>query len=377
MDKLKIAVLFGGCSEEHDISVKSAQEIAKQIDPARYEPFFIGITRAGSWLACEKPCPDWEQRECFPVTISPDRTVHGLTFVKDGSYQTLYIDVVFPVLHGKTGEDGAIQGLLELSGIPYIGCDIASSALCMDKSLAYMAVKNAGIAVPEFRIVHPDAHTPNGHSCPTDCTSNGHSFPADCTDGDASDITVQDMPAYPVFVKPARSGSSFGVSKVHDHGELYAAIKTARQYDDKILIEEAVIGTEVGCAVLEKNNALVVGEIDQITLSHGFFRIHQENAPENSSENASFTVPADIPQEKQNELKETAKAIYRALGCRGLARVDMFLRKDGSILLNEVNTLPGFTSYSRYPRMMKASGISVSEVIDCLISTALRTEINK
>lgn len=344
MNKLKIAVLFGGCSEEHDISVKSAQEIAKQLDLTKYEPIYIGITRAGSWLACEKPCPGWEQRECFPVTISPDRTVHGLTFVKDGSYQTLYIDVVFPVLHGKMGEDGAIQGLLELSGIPYIGCDIPGSVLCMDKSLAYMAVKNAGIAVPEFRIVHASP------SC----------------------ITVQDMPAYPVFVKPARSGSSFGVSKVHDQGELHAAMQTARQYDDKILIEEAISGTEVGCAVLEKDGALVVGEVDQITLSHGFFRIHQENAPENGSENASFTVPADIPQEKQNELKETAKTIYQALGCRGLARVDMFLREDGSILLNEVNTLPGFTSYSRYPRMMKAAGISVSEVIDCLIATAKR-----
>ena len=376
MDKLKIAVLFGGCSEEHDISVKSAREIAKQIDSARYEPFYIGITRAGSWLACEKPCPDWEQRECFPVIISPDRTVHGLTFVRDNSYQTLYIDVVFPVLHGKTGEDGAIQGLLELSGIPYIGCDIASSALCMDKSLAYMAVENAGIAVPEFRIVHPDAHMSNGYSFTTNCTPNDHSCTADCTNDAASRITVQDMPAYPVFVKPARSGSSFGVSKFHDQFELHAAIKTARQYDDKILIEEAIFGTEVGCAVLEKDGALIVGEVDQITLSHGFFRIHQENAPENGSENASFTVPADIPQEKQNELKETAKAIYRALGCSGLARVDMFLRKDGSILLNEVNTLPGFASYSRYPRMMKAAGISVSEVIDSLISTALKTEIN-
>ncbi len=372
MNKLKIAVLFGGCSEEHDISVKSAQEIAKQIDLTKYEPFYIGITRTGSWLACEKPCPDWERRECFPVTISPDRTVHGVTFVKDGSCQTLYIDVVFPVLHGKTGEDGAIQGLLELSGIPYIGCDIASSALCMDKALAYMAVKNAGIAVPEFRIVYPDAHTPNGYSFPADCTPNGHSFPADCTDDAASRITVQDIPTYPVFVKPARSGSSFGVSKVYDQSELHAAIKTARQYDDKILIEEAVFGTEVGCAVLEKDNALVTGEIDQITLSHGFFRIHQENTPENGSENASFTVPANIPLEKQTELKETAKAIYHALGCRGLARVDMFLRKDGSILLNEVNTLPGFTSYSRYPRMMKAAGISISEVIDCLVSTALK-----
>lgn len=377
MSKLKITVLFGGCSEEHDVSVKSASEIAKEIDPAKYEPFYIGITRDGKWLACEKPCAEWEKGDCFPAVISPDRGVHGLIFVKDGSYQTLYMDVVFPILHGKTGEDGAIQGLLELSGIPYIGCDIPSSALCMDKSLAYMAVKNASIAVPEFWIVHPDAHTSNGNSCPTDCTPNRHLFPADCTDDAASRITVQDIPAYPVFVKPARSGSSFGVNKVQDKNELHAAIEAAAQYDDKILIEEAISGTEVGCAVLDNGTDLLVGEVDQITLSHGFFRIHQENAPENGSENASFTVPANLPQETQNELKETAKTIYRALGCRGLARVDMFLRKDGGILLNEVNTLPGFTSYSRYPRMMKAAGISVSEVIDCLISSALRTEKNK
>lgn len=360
MNKLKIAVLFGGCSEEHDISVKSACEIAKEIDLAKYDPFYIGITRSGRWLACEKPCAGWEKGKCFPAVISPDRSVHGLTFVKDGSYQTLYVDAVFPVLHGKTGEDGAIQGLLELSGIPYAGCDIPSSALCMDKSLAYMAVKNAGIAVPEFRIVYSSADSPDGHTADADCPNHA-----------AFHNSVIDMPAYPVFVKPARSGSSFGVNKVHDKNELYAAIEEAGRYDDKILIEEAVIGTEVGCAVLENGTELLVGEADQITLSRGFFRIHQESDPENGSENARFTVPACLPPKKRDELKETAKTIYRALGCRGLARVDLFLRKDGSILLNEVNTLPGFTSYSRYPRMMKAAGISVSEVIDCLISSAL------
>ena len=366
MNQLKIAVLFGGCSEEHDISVKSAMEIAKQINPQKYEPFYIGITRAGRWLRCERPCPEWEQGDCVPVILPPDKTVHGLIFEKNGCYQTLRMDAVFPVLHGKTGEDGAIQGLLELSGIPYAGCDIPSSALCMDKSLAYMAVAGAGIAVPEFRILNLRADALNGFTPDT-------LRPDDIL----CKIKSLDIPAYPVFVKPARSGSSFGVSKVHHQDEFYAAVRTAAQYDSKLLIEEAISGTETGCAVLEHGTELIVGEIDQITLSHGFFRIHQETAPENGSENACFTVPAALPQKKQAELKETAKAVYRALGCRGLARVDMFLRSDGRILLNEVNTLPGFTSYSRYPRMMKAAGISVSEVIDCLISSALKTGSDK
>ncbi|MCM1104480.1 MAG: D-alanine--(R)-lactate ligase [Clostridium sp.] len=341
MNKLRIAILFGGCSEEHDVSVKSASEIAKQIDLCKYEPFYIGITRAGRWLACERPCPDWETDDCFPAFISPDRATHGLILTGDGGRQTLRMDAVFPVLHGKTGEDGAIQGLLELSGIPYVGCGICASALCMDKSLAYMTVRSAGIATPEFYVLPLNA-------------------PA-----------AEDGFAYPVFVKPARSGSSFGVSKVFNKNELRAAIETAGRYDDKILIEQAISGTEIGCAVLEHDHTLITGELDQITLSHGIFRIHQETAPENGSENAAFTVPAAIPQDKQLELKETAKTIYRVLGCSGLARVDLFLCDDGSIVLNEVNTLPGFTSYSRYPRMMNAAGISVSEIIDCLISSAL------
>lgn len=342
MSKLKIAVLFGGCSEEHNVSVKSAQEIAKYIDTEKYDVTYVGITRSGRWLLCEKPCPDWENEDCCPAAISPDRTVHGLIALQNNQYRSIYIDVVFPVLHGRFGEDGAMQGLLELSGIPYVGCDIAGSAICMDKSLAYIMAARAGIAVPAFQIIHPD------------------------------DTPKIDIPSYPVFVKPARSGSSFGVSKVQCESELDAAVKTALQYDSKVLIEQAVSGIETGCAVLDNHNFLITSEIDSITLSQGFFRIHQESDPENGSENATFTVPANLPPSKQAELKETAKTIYRALGCRGLARVDMFLQEDGRIVLNEVNTLPGFTSYSRYPRMMKAAGIDIPEIIDCLISLAKR-----
>lgn len=342
MSKLKIAVLFGGCSEEHDVSIKSAQEIATHIDTEKYDPVYIGIAKSGMWKRCEKPCAEWENDDCSLAAILPDKTIRGLLLMKDNEYEIRPIDAVFPVLHGKTGEDGAMQGLLELSGIPYVGCDIQSSAICMDKSLAYVVVNNAGIATPEFLIL------------------NG---------GDMPDVSGL---SYPVFVKPARSGSSFGVTKINHASELGAAVKTARRFDDKVLIEQAVSGIEVGCAVLGYAPDLIVGEVDQITLSRGIFRIHQEDAPEKGSENAVITVPADLPAEKRAEIQATAKTIYNALGCRGLARVDMFLQENGRIVLNEVNTLPGFTSYSRYPRMMAAAGMTLSEVIDRLITLALK-----
>ena len=172
-------------------------------------------------------------------------------------------------------------------------------------------------------------------------------------------------------MKPARSGSSFGVSKVARGEDLPSAVESAQQYDSKVLIEEAVVGSEVGCAILGNASDAVAGEADRISLSHGFFRIHQEEQPESGSENATFIVPADISDEARRRVQETAKALYRALGCRGLARVDMFLKEDGTVVLNEVNTLPGLTSYSRYPRMMAAAGLPLSEVIDRLVSLAL------
>jgi D-alanine--(R)-lactate ligase len=338
---VKLAVLFGGVSEEHPVSVKSAQEVANSLDLGKYEPFYIGITLGGEWMLCEGPDADWENGRWRPALLSPDRGAPGLLVLEQDGYRTIPIDVVLPVLHGKFGEDGAVQGLLDLSGIPYVGCDIQSSVLCMDKSLAYLVVGSAGIATPQFRAVATD---------------------------DQVDL---DGFTYPVFVKPARSGSSFGVSRVDRGEDLSSALEAAREYDSKVLVEQAVVGSEVGCAVLETETGLIVGEVDQIRLSHGFFRIHQEDQPEIASENATIIVPADIPAHQRLLVQETARAIFRALGCRGLARVDMFLKKDGEVLLNEVNTFPGMTSYSRYPRMMAAAGLPLDEVLDRLVGFAL------
>jgi len=341
MDRLKVGIIFGGCSEEHPVSVKSAQEVARNFDTQKYEPFWIGITKSGAWKLCDGPDANWENGSCRPAVLSPDRSAHGLLVLEQGQYETISLDIVLPVLHGKFGEDGAMQGLLELSGIPYAGCDVQSSALCMDKSLAYIVARSAGIATPDFWTVT------------------------------ANENIDTDRLTYPVFVKPARSGSSFGVSKVSRKEELPSAVETARQYDTKVLIEEAVVGSEVGCAILGTDPDLIAGEVDHISLSHGFFRIHQESEPESGSENSTPIVPADIPAESRSLVQETAKAVYRALGCRGLSRVDMFLKEDGQVVLNEVNTLPGMTPYSRYPRMMAAAGLPLAEVIDRIVSLTL------
>jgi D-alanine--(R)-lactate ligase len=341
MDRLKVGVIFGGAGEEHPISVKSAREVAKHLDADKYEPFWIGITTSGAWKLCDGPDADWENSTARAAVLSPDRNIPGLLVLDQGRYETVSLDVVLPVLHGKFGEDGAIQGLLELSGIPYAGCDVQSSALCMDKSLAYIVARSAGIATPKFWTVTPD------------------------DDIDADQLT------YPVFVKPARSGSSFGVTKVARREELQSAVQTARQYDSKVVIEEAVLGSEVGCAIHGTGLDLFAGEVDQIALSDGFFRIHQEREPERGSDNATVIVPANISPDSRSLVQETATAIYRALGCRGLARVDMFLTEDGQVVLNEVNTLPGMTSYSRYPRMMAAAGLSFADVIDRVVTLTL------
>src|ERR1700678_2981447 len=227
MDRLSLAIIFGGSSEEHPISIRSAQEVAKNLDLERYEPFYVGITKRGAWKLCDSPDTDWEDRSCRPAMLSPDSRVHGFLVLEQGQYQAMRVDVVFPVLHGKLGEDGAMQGLLELSGIPYVGCDVQSSALCMDKSLAYLVARSAGVATPNFWTVAAGEHIdPDGL-------------------------------AYPVFVKPARSGSSFGVSKVSRKEALPSSMEAARQYDSKVLIEEAVAGAEVGCAILGNDTELV------------------------------------------------------------------------------------------------------------------------
>ncbi|WP_370947045.1 D-alanine--(R)-lactate ligase [Amycolatopsis sp. cg5] len=336
MDRVKVGIIFGGATEEHPVSVKSAREVAKHLDFGKYEPVWIGITKTGAWRLCDGPAEGWED-DSRPAVLSPD----GLLVLDDGQYKSIGLDVVFPVLHGRLGEDGAVQGLLELAGVPYVGCDVQSSALCMDKSLAYLVVESAGIATPSFWTLMPGEDADPGQFL------------------------------YPVFVKPARSGSSFGVTKVSGPEELAGAVEAARRYDSKVLIEEAVVGSEIGCSILGNEEELIAGELDRVALTHGFFKIHQESNPESGSENSTFIVPADIPDEARTLVRETGKAIYRALGCRGLARVDMFLKEDGTVALNEVNTMPGLTSYSRYPRMMAAAGLPLGEVIDRMIALAL------
>ena len=286
MTRLKIAILFGGCSEENDVSVKSAMEIASSIDTQKYEGVYVGITKSGAWRLCERPYPGWADGDSSRAVISPDRQTHGLLVVDGDQCRAVHIDAVFPALHGRSGEDGAVQGLLELSGIPYVGCGIQSSAICMDKSLAYIVARNAGIATPECAVL------------------------------DGADMPAPKELTYPVFVKPARSGSSFGVSKVDSADEMEAAVAAARQYDSKILVEQAIIGVEVGCALLGNGSELIVGEVDQIQLRHGLFRIHQEAEPEKGSENAVITVPADLPRPHANRYRIRLRPSTRLLAAR-------------------------------------------------------------
>ena len=337
-----IGILFGGMSEEHPISVKSATQVMHSLDSSKYDPHWVGITTDGRWRLCNGPTEGWEDAG-VEAELSADRTIHGLLVHGAQGTTTIRLDAVLPVLHGKMGEDGAIQGLLELSGIPYVGCDIPSSAICMDKSLAYVVAQAVGIATPQWQVVTPH----------------------DRIDANAL--------SYPLFVKPARSGSSFGVNKVEHPGELQAAVRAAHQYDSKVLVEEAIAGKEIGCAVMGTYPDLTVGRVDHVALTSGFLRIHQEKTPESGSQNSQFIVPADIPDDDQLLVQNEAKKVYRALGCSGLARVDMFLTDRHTVVLNEVNTLPGLTSYSRFPRMMAAAGMPMRDVLDRLLGAALAT----
>ncbi len=339
MNQLKLMILYGGMSEEHPVSVKSARELAKNLDMEKYDIVYVFIARDGRWRMVESPVGDPEAGACVVPWIGDGGG--KLMVLRDGRHEPLPVDVAFPALHGRYGEDGAVQGLLEMAGIPYVGCGIAASALCMDKSLTYLAASGAGVWVPRHKVLF------------------------------AGDEITAGALEYPLFVKPARSGSSFGVSKVHDPATLVPAVREAQRYDDKVLLEEAVAGIEIGCAVLGNRESLVTGALDQIDLSGGFFRIHQEAMPEQGSENATIRVPAPISEEARAHAVETAQAVYRALGCQGLARVDMFLTADGRMVLGEVNSMPGLTSYSRYPRMMEAAGVPMREVVDRLVALAL------
>lgn len=347
MQKKVLAVIFGGHSTEYEVSLQSACAVLENLDAGKYEVIPIGITRQGDWFrykgSLERIRNDtWSKdtRHLVPVVIPQNRGRSGMLELGENEMKLVRLDLAFPVLHGKNGEDGTVQGLFELAGIPVAGCGLLSSALCMDKDLAHRLVREAGIAVPKSITLWP-------------WTMAG-------LREKAKDLT------YPLFVKPARAGSSFGITKIYRETQLEAAVKFAFEHDGKAVVEESVDGFEVGCAVLGREE-LLVGRVDEIELADGFFDFTEKYTLKTSQ----IHMPARIDAACEKRIQKTAKTIYRALGCSGFARVDLFLKPTGEIVFNEVNTIPGFTSHSRYPNMMKGIGLSFGELLDRLLGLYL------
>ena len=337
----RILIFFGGCSTEYGVSLQSAHAVLTHLDRSRFEPLLVGITQSGGWLYYTGapdaiPADRWQGTECVPCTLVLSRGVSHLLLL-DGSGTQLSFDAAFPVLHGKNGEDGTLQGLLELAGIPVIGCGALSSALCMDKDRAHKLAALAGVKVPRSVVFR---------------RSEG----MDEIKAAAAKL------GYPLFVKPVRAGSSFGITRVTGPEGLPGAVAAAFANDRELLLEEAIPGFEVGCAVLGTDE-LTVGAVDEIELSQGFFDFEEKYTLKTSA----IHCPARIHPLKAAEIQAVAKAIYRALDCKDFARVDLFLTPEGEIVFNEVNTIPGFTAHSRYPNMMKAAGLDFTTLITRII----------
>ena len=342
MIKKKIGVIFGGCSPEYNVSLESAYSVITNINKEKYDIILIGITKEGDWFKFEGDLENikndsWLQKgKCTKVVISSSKSDKGIIEIENNNTNLIKLDAIFPVLHGKNGEDGTVQGLIELSEIPLIGCDILSSSLCMDKYLSHKLVQSYGIKVANSILIN----------------------------GKTKDIDKEIQKLnFPLFVKPVRAGSSFGITRIENETEIEQAIKEALKYDTEIIIEENINGIEIGCAILG-NEDLIVGEIDEIELSNGFFNYTEKYTLKTSQ----IHVPARIDKEIVQKAKETAKQIYKILKCKDFARVDMFLTPNNEIYFNEINTIPGFTSHSRYPNMMKQIGMSFEELVDKIIS---------
>ena len=350
--KLSLAVIFGGVSSEHEVSRMSVTSILENLSNERYEVHMVGITKEGRWLLYTGPVEDilsgaWEQGPVTPAFLSPDPSVHGLVALRDGKVETIHVDVIFPALHGKNGEDGTIQGLFQLSGIPYVGCDTESSAICMDKAVTHSLLSSADIEQAHYLWFYADRF-----DAAPDTIKN----------------KIQARLDFPVFVKPSNAGSSVGVSKVERFEDLDQAIRKAAREDKKVVVEEGITGQEVEVAVLGNRDcdASIVGEIG----ASAQFYDYDDKYINGTSQ---LYIPARIPQEVSEKIRQTAVRAYRLLGCSGLARVDFFVTAgDNRVILNEINTLPGFTSISMYPKLWMAMGLSYGELLDKLIELALQ-----
>lgn len=343
--KKKVCVLFGGNSPEYKVSLESAYSIITNIS-SDYETVLIGIRDNGDWYryygSAENILNDtwYKEEECTSVVISPNPADHGIIEYSNNEIKKTYIDVFFPVLHGKNGEDGTVQGLIELSNVPLVGCKTLSSAVCMDKFIQHELVINRGLKAA--RGIELFAY-----------------------ENYQDKIDEINKIGYPLFVKPLRAGSSFGISKVNSYNELEGAINNAFKYDSIIILEENIDGIEVGCAIIG-NEELTIGEVDEIILHNkdGFFGYDDKYDNRSSELNCPAT---HFSKEKKEEIKAFALDVYRILNCSGFARIDLFVKDNGDIYLNEVNTIPGFTVHSRFPAMLGCVGLTYPKIVDTLI----------
>ncbi len=352
MRKLNVCVLFGGISPEHEVSLRSAESVLNNLDKEKYNIFPVGITKDGDWLLfggseySDLPAGIWLYNpENRRAAISPIRGQGLLCFEGDCVVRE-QIDVVFPVLHGENGEDGAMQGLLQMAGIPYVGPHVAESAVCMDKTLTKLVADNAGVPQASWSLIRASEL-----SCRMNTVLDG----------------LEARFPYPVFIKPAGTGSSVGVSKAMNREQLEQALWKAGEFDEKILVEEFIHGREVEVAVMGNDSpmASVCGEIDSGA------EFYDYDAKYITDTSVSY-IPARIDDETAEQVREQAVKVYKALGCQGLSRVDFFVTyEEQRIVFNEINTLPGFTSISMYPKLFAASGIPYGELLDQLLDLAL------
>ncbi len=352
MKKLSVCVLFGGMSPEHEVSLRSAESVLNNIDKDKYNVFPVGITKEGNWILfggkdySTLPTGEWKNHpNNRQAAISPVRGQGLLSFEGDCVVRER-IDVVFPVLHGENGEDGAMQGLLQLADIPYVGPHISASAVAMDKTLTKLVVDQAGVVQAKWHLVR--------------ASEMEHRM-------DAILEALEEKFRYPMFVKPAGTGSSVGVSKATDRAALEKALLSAGAFDEKVLVEEFIHGREIEVAVMGNENpmASICGEIDS---GADFYDYDAKYITDTSV----AYIPARIDADVEEVVREAAVKVYQAIGCQGLSRVDFFVTYDDNrVVFNEINTLPGFTSISMYPKLFAASGIPYGELIDELLELAL------
>lgn len=350
MSKRCVAVIFGGASSEYEVSLRSASFVLSGIDREKYDLIMIGITKEGRWLLYNGPenaiaDNGWNRPEYVtPVILPPDPSFHGLLVLEESGIRTIGLDVVFPVLHGKNGEDGTIQGVFQMAKLPFVGCGVLSSAVCMDKTVTHTILDQAGIPNAAWADV-----------CPQDLDSFNQ-LEAELADG----------LGYPMFIKPANAGSSVGVSKATDKKSLLSGLKLAFEHDSRAIVEQFIKGREIECAVFGNQNAKasMLGEIVPKKEFYDYEAKYEDDSTD-------LYIPARIPAETAEIVQDLAVAAFEALGCSGLARVDFFVHED-KIILNEVNTLPGFTGISMYPKLMMEGGMSAFQLVGGLIELALQ-----